>query len=111
MIKKYDAFIARESNDYARGTVRLLVWGPTGGGRASAYLRQDGTWRDVDEATTRDEDAGFLLPAEAVEAIASAIQEFQGHASHADTEARVLREWLTAERARVDQVLRNRGES
>jgi hypothetical protein len=48
---------------------------------------------------------GLLLPAEAVEAIARAVQEFQGHTSHADTEARVLREWLTVERARVDRAL------
>ena len=44
-------------------------------------------------------------PIPAIEAIAVAIQEWQGHTSHADTEARVLREWLAAERKRVDRVL------
>ena len=69
------------------------------------YLRSDGNWQSVAEGIVPDDDYGLRLPAQAVEAIAVAIQKFQGHTSHADTEARVLREWLTAERARVDAVL------
>ena len=46
---------------------------------------------------------GMKLPIEAIEPIAQAIEKYQGHASHADTEARVLREWLEVERGRVDR--------
>ena len=69
------------------------------------YLRSDGNWQSIADGTLRDDDYGLRIPAEAIEAIAVAIQEFQGHTSHADTEASVLREWLTVERARVDAVL------
>jgi len=74
------------------------------------WLRRDGSWQDeVGEGTAvAQDDLGILLPAEAVEAIALAIDEWQGHTSHADTEARVLREWLTIERNRVDDVLAER---
>ena len=66
------------------------------------YLRGDGNWQSIAEGTRPD---GLRIPAEAVEAIAVAVQKYQGHTSHADTEARVLREWLTEERRRVDAVL------
>jgi hypothetical protein len=100
------ALVLRTWEDFARNTVRLLVQDSTG-----AVLQEDGTWyRSPDEATSNGK-AGVLLPMETVEAIAAAIAEFQGHTSHADTEARVLREWLAVERERVEQVLRQRGGS
>jgi len=71
-----------------------------------AYLMADGTWKVIEEGQVID--GGITLPAEAVEAIAVAIQNWQGHASHADTEARVLREWLAYERGRVDLLVRER---
>ena len=70
----------------------------------TTYLAEDGTWRTAVEGAA-NEDMGIRLQPEAVEAIAVAIQAWQGHASHADTEARVLREWLAVERGRVDQAL------
>jgi hypothetical protein len=102
--RKYDAGVIRESHDYARGTVRLLLWRREGL-NAVSYLCEDGNWLTGVDGDVLDERAGLILPAEAVEAIAAAIQEFQGHASHADTEARVLREWLVVERARVDRAV------
>lgn len=69
------------------------------------YLREDGTWEAIAGAEVVPEKAGILLPAAAIEPLTVAIQEFQGHTSHADTEARVLREWLAVEQRRVDAAL------
>jgi len=70
----------------------------------NSYLMEDGTWQAFDEGTAT-EGTGIALPRGAIEAIAVAIQNWQGHASHADTEAKVLREWLAVERERVDRTL------
>ena len=71
------------------------------------YLNEQGGWstfKQEDEGTEA-KNAGIFLPRESIEAIAIAIQEFQGHTSHADTEAKVLREWLAVEQRRVDAAL------
>ena len=98
-----EARIVREPSDWARGTVRLLIREQHGD--RAAFLMINSTWQDVPEGQYPEGEVGLILPAGVVEALAEAIAEFQGHTSHADTEARVLREWLAAERARVDQVL------
>jgi len=69
-----------------------------------SFLMRDGTWQRLDEGTV-SEDTGIRLPRGSIEAIAVAVQNWQGHASHADTEAKVLREWLAVERERVDRTL------
>jgi hypothetical protein len=92
------AFIDRDYIGWMRNTVRLIVQD------GSALLMADGTWREFAEGESAT-DAGIVLPAAAVEAIAVAVADFQGHASHADTEARVLREWLAVEQRRVDAAL------
>lgn len=69
-----------------------------------SYLMRDGTWR-IMEQDSSSEDGGILLPRGSIEAIAVAVQNWQGHASHADTEAKVLREWLAVEQARVERAL------
>jgi hypothetical protein len=97
---EFRAFIARE---WQRDIVRLMVSRRIGS--HADHLMPDGTWRTVEEGSSL-EDEGIELPAGSVEAIAVALQEFQGHTSHADTEARVLREWLAAEMTRVDAALR-----
>ena len=101
-MKRIEARFVVEPMNWARGTVRLLV--RDAHGSRESYLMENGLWTEADEGTS-PADMGLLLPAEAVEAIARAAQEFQGHTSHADTEARVLREWLVVERARVDRAL------
>lgn len=68
------------------------------------YLADDGSWRLPAEGH-RASNAGLVLPYEAVEAIGEAVETFLGHASHAATEARVLREWLAVERERVERML------
>ena len=97
-----EARIVSDPTNWAMNTVRLLV--RDFHGDRAAYLMEDGTWKEADEGTSPD-GMGLLLPAEAVESIARAVQEFQGHTSHSDTEARVLREWLAVERGRVDRAL------
>jgi hypothetical protein len=72
--------------------------------RLGEYLMRDGSWQVLPEGES-SEDIGILIPAGAIEALAVAVAEYQGHTSHADTEARVLREWLAVERARVEKAL------
>jgi hypothetical protein len=84
-------------DDWARQTVSLAVEVD------GAYLNPDGTWSRAPEGTVVA--PGLTLPRSAIEAIAVAIAEWQGHTSHADTEARVLREWLAVEQRRVDAAL------
>jgi|GEM_PF-4927470 hypothetical protein len=98
------ALVLRTWENFTRNTVRLLVQDATG-----ATLQADGTWLEgvLQPGVTPTTETGIVLPLEVVEAIAAAIADFQGHTSHADTEARVLREALEVERARVDAVLRS----
>lgn len=69
-------------------------------------LMRDGTWYQAEDGASLPEDAGVVLPASVIEPLVKAIEEFTGHATHAETEARVLREALDHERMRVDSVLR-----
>lgn len=70
------------------------------------YLMRDGSWASIEPGMHVEPDSvGILIPRPAVEAVARALAEWQGHTSHADTEARVLREWLAVERARVDHLM------
>lgn len=93
------ARIIEDANDWQRNTVRLMVRDGSDG-----FLMADGTWHRFEDGTLTD-GAGLVLPSAVIEAIAVAIQEWQGHTSHADTEARILREWLAVEQRRVDRIL------
>ena len=76
-----------------------------GGGWST--LTSDGrTWVRVEEGFAPTDDLGIVLPREAIEPLAQAIDKALGHASHADTESRILREWLAVEQRRVDEALR-----
>jgi hypothetical protein len=68
-----------------------------------AVLQHDG-WRIVPEGSPVA-DPSLRLPSEAMEALVEALDRWRGQPSHAKTEAAVLREWLAAERDRVDHVL------
>lgn len=102
------AMVGRDDRSFATNTVRLYV-AEARGPHSTAHLMADGTWQVVEDGARLD-DTGLVLPAAAVDAILEAIEELQGHRSHADTEARVLREWLTVERGRVDAVLSARND-
>lgn len=98
----FDARIIEDIGTWNRDTVLLMVRRRER--PFSTYLMRDGTWRAVAEGESLA-DPGIELPRAAIEAIVTAIGEWQGHTSHADTEARVLREWLAVERDRVDATL------
>ena len=99
----YRAHIFDEPRGFLHNTVRLVIRGPIG-----EVGMADGTWTVIPEGEDIPENAGWEFPRAAIEEIARAIADWQVHTSHADTEARILREWLTAERTRVDLVLDRR---
>jgi hypothetical protein len=101
-VKGYDARVAVEFRDFARNRIRLLVVDRDTGGA----LREDGSWTYTPDGVALEPDAGIVLPAEALDAIARAIDEHRGLATHGPTEVRVLREALDVERRRVDEALR-----
>lgn len=96
---KIEARLFDDGVYWDRNVLRLLVRD------GERFLYADGSWRATEPGTMLPPEAGIELPRSAIEAIAVAIQEWQGHTSHADTEARVLREWLAVERQRVDKAL------
>ena len=96
------AHIIEDMEGWARGNVRLAIM------RDGTIIMKDGTWGQVSEGATL-QDAGIVLPRDTIEAVVQAITEWQGHVSHADTEARVLREWLASEKKRVDDLLERIG--
>lgn len=92
------ARIIEDMEGWTSGNVRLAIL------RNGYVVMPDGTWNQFDEAESL-QSAGITLPRDTIEAVAQAIEEWQGHAGHADTEARVLREWLASEKGRVDGFL------
>lgn len=100
-MRGFDARVMEVPDVFVRDIVTLAVRDND----QHAFLMPDGTWLRVDDGAASPERMGIELPASSIEAIAVAIQEWQGHTSHADTEARVLREWLAVERERVDRAL------
>lgn len=98
-------YFVRLFENFNMRTVRIRILDEA----RNVELRADGTWASFDEGgSVITDDVGLVIPAGAVEALAVAIEEFQGHTSHADTEARVLREWLAVEQRRVDDVLKEK---
>lgn len=97
---KYEAHIFDDPSMMARSTVRLAI-----ASAHNTFLMRDGSWSEQIEPGMTLEGVGIELPREAIEAVAEAIERWQGHTNHGDTEARVLREWLDSERKRVDRVL------
>lgn len=103
----FKARLLDDPASWAADMIRLAIREDRG--NAAVYLMPDGTWKVVEGYGVRlPEEIGILLPRAAIEAIAVAIAEWQGHTSHADTEARVLREWLAVEQRRVDDALKGR---
>lgn len=97
----YEARVVESISTFSLDSVLLTI---RRGGHE--YLMRDGSWLSIEPGQDLKPDSvGILIPRPAVEAVARAIAEWQGHTSHADTEARVLREWLAAERERVDRLM------
>jgi hypothetical protein len=102
-MSEYESVIVDSIEMWVNRTVRLML--RRRDGTRVEYLRSDGLWQSVEEGSAPGVEVGIELPRASIEAIAVAVQEWQGHTSHADTEARVLREALDIERARVDRAL------
>ncbi len=98
------AYLARNYDDFLRKTVRLMIARRGAPGYEEVWMG-GGIWRSIPEGTVTEEPPGVLLPLSAVDAIREAIEEFDGNKSHGATEAKVLREWLAVEQARVDKAL------
>lgn len=89
-------------------SIRLVVYENIGfDAGAQRILMADGSFKVFpNDGTQLDPGTyGIVLPKAAIEALAVGVQDWQGHTSHADTEARLLREFLAVESARVDKAL------
>ena len=93
------AFVREE---WALERARLLVVQDRGAD--VDMLMQNGTWRTVPQGTTTDE-AGLVIPTDAVGAVLDALKAFVGERGPTEGEVRVLREWLAHERGRVDALV------
>jgi hypothetical protein len=101
-----ERFEARVFLEWQTNTVRLAVREDRYG--SAVFLMPDGTWTAVVEGATvageTGKEPGIVLPVQALDAIGKAIREYSGDMSHSETEAKVLREWLAVEMARVDRL-------
>lgn len=91
--------------DLLRRYCRLYVGQERPDGRMEV-LMEDGTFFTTEPEVVAPEASGLLLPHAALMAIREALEEWQGLRGHRATEVMVLREWLKAEQARVDQLIR-----
>lgn len=107
------AQVIQEMTDFQRDRVRLAMREENL--RGYRYLLADGTWSewiDPEERLAGEPlpEMGISIPRESLEAIATAIDEFQGAATHGPTAEKILREALDVERRRVDEALERRPE-
>lgn len=86
----------------AQSVTLLLARRVPGGGE---YVGKDNLLHSIPEGSDIDRDSAIRLPADAIPAIAAAIERWQGKSTNAQAENAVLREWLTVERGRVDKAL------
>lgn len=97
-------FRARVTHDFPQNVCRLQVACDRHDG--VELLMEKGSWMVFTDGALPTEPAGIVLPPEALEAIAEALAKHLGNALPSQAEVAVLREWLTAERSRVDAILR-----
>lgn len=98
----------QEMTDFQRDRVRLAMREESY--RGYRYLLADGTWSEWADPENRageklELEIGISLPSASLEALATALDEFRGTATHAPTAERILRESLDVERRRVDAAL------
>jgi hypothetical protein len=95
-------FRCRIDCDLPTDTIRLQMVRPQVDGRVDV-LMEDGSWQRVDPGVAPVGAHGFPLPADALPALAEAVQAHLGNALPSHAEVAVLREWLAKEQARVDE--------
>lgn len=101
-----------ESNRrYGSDSHRLVIGRHSPWNRSTDVLMSDGTWETVPEMQkfpeTETRTVGIELPMDCVKAIVEAVKEFAGPGLDSSTEVKILREWLTVEKARVEDILLN----
>lgn len=99
-----------ESNHrYGSDSHRLVIGRRNEWNRTTDIFMSDGTWQSVPEMEiypeTPERTVGIVLPMDGVKAIIEAVKEFTGPGLDTATEVKVLREWLTVEKARVEDMV------
>ena len=84
-------------------TVRLVLYRQWG--QVTEAVMSDGTWYRAPAGEQFPGEVGLVIPREALVPIHAEIERVQGTSLHTSTESKVLREWLEAERARVDRLI------
>lgn len=102
---------ARVEDELLMDRVRLMVFDRRADGSVRV-LQSDGSWRDHDEsqhAVVREWSGdGLPIPIDALDAVAEALMKYLGNQLPSTAEVKVLREWLTSERERVDALVSSR---
>jgi len=68
-------------------------------------IQGDGTWVTVGEMQVAPENSGIEFPMYLLDEIFEAFMQYKGLKTHDPTEVKVLREWLTVEKARVEDMI------
>lgn len=84
--------------------IRLHVYRRHADGRVDV-LMADGVLQTVEEGVAVPEDAGLIIPAEALEAVAEAFHPHATKSARLEGVVEMLAETLAVERGRVDKVL------
>lgn len=98
------AQLSQSLDDFARRTVHLQMVRDRPDGQVDVWLGGD-EWLTLGAAVVVDGPSGARLPLEAVAALREALDRFEGKTTDSATEAAVLREVLTVERERVNNLL------
>lgn len=89
-----------DTADFVRDAVRIVV--AERRGDAYAVLLSDGAWETVQDGAMPAGDVGVVLPIDALEAVAEALQKHLGNVLPSQAEVAVLRQVLAKEQERVD---------
>lgn len=94
---------------YGYDRFRLVVMKRNYDSHSTDVLMSDGTWETVPEMEmfpeTPERTVGLTFPADTINAFVDAVKEFKGDSLDTATEVKVLKEWLTIERTRVENLI------
>lgn len=87
-----------------RDVHRLHVWRRLPNDRVEVMMA-DSTWTTIDPMETIPPDSGVPFPGYLFDEIFDAFLKYKNFKTHEPTEVKVLREWLTLEKTRVDALV------